>query len=82
MAIFGASHMGLFAGQTISPDAQTSKVSPTFKWRAPSKEVVAAGSLATIRQLFPKRLVSSIYWRSVSVYTSRIYRESGRGAAW
>jgi hypothetical protein len=43
MAMFEASHMGLIAGLTISPDAQTSKLSPTFKWRAPSKEVVAAG---------------------------------------
>jgi hypothetical protein len=24
------------------------------EWRTPSKELVAAGSLATIRQLFPK----------------------------
>jgi len=31
MATFGSSHLFSFGGQRISPDAQTSKVSPTFK---------------------------------------------------
>src|SRR5512141_1824952 len=31
MATFGSSHLLSFGGQRICPDAQTSKVSPTFK---------------------------------------------------